>query len=161
MKRTGMRRQDREFKDKETMEFLLKRTWVGRIATVNPNGIPVIKPVHFLYEDGKIYIHSSQTGEKMEDLRRGSPVCFEVDELVAYGATQDSPCKAHTYYRSVIVKGKGTLIHDRERKRKILERMMEKYQPEGGYGEISQEILEKTAVIEISIEEVTGKERLG
>lgn len=156
-----MRRQDRELKDKETIEFLLKRTWVGRMATVNSNGIPVIKPVHFLYEDGKIYIHSSQTGEKMEDLRRGSPVCFEVDEFVAYGATQDSPCKAHSYYRSVIIKGKGALLREKEKKRKILELMMEKYQPEGGYGEIPEEILNQTAVIEISIREITGKERLG
>jgi hypothetical protein len=38
---------------------------------------------------------------------------------------------------------------------------MEKYQPEGGYGEILGEILKKTAVIEISIQEITGKENLG
>ena len=38
---------------------------------------------------------------------------------------------------------------------------MEKYQPEGGYGAIPEEILKKTAVIEISIQEITGKEKLG
>jgi len=44
---------------------------------------------------------------------------------------------------------------------KVLERLMEKYQPEGGYGAIPEEALKKTAIIEISIREMTGKERLG
>lgn len=156
-----MRRKNRELKDQEILESLLKRALVGRMATVNPKGIPVIKPVHFLYEDGKIYIHSSTKGEKIKDLVRGSPVCFEVDEFIAYGAAQGSPCSAHSYYRSVIIKGKGTLIEEKEMKRKILELMVEKYQPEGGAGEISEKILNRTAVIEISIRERTGKERLG
>jgi hypothetical protein len=38
---------------------------------------------------------------------------------------------------------------------------MEKYQPEGGYEGIAEEILDKTAVIEISVEELTAKENLG
>lgn len=156
-----MRHPERALKEKETLESFLKRALVGRIATINPKGSPIIKPVHFLYADGKIYIHSSKKGEKMRDLRRKSPICFEVDEFIAYGATQGSSCRAHSYYRSVIIKGKGALLREKEKKRKILELMMEKYQPEGGYGEISQEILQRTAVIEISIEEMTGKERLG
>jgi hypothetical protein len=39
--------------------------------------------------------------------------------------------------------------------------MMEKYQPEGNDGGIPVEILKKTAIIEILIEEITGKENLG
>jgi hypothetical protein len=38
---------------------------------------------------------------------------------------------------------------------------MEKYQPEEGYGEFEEEVLNKTAVIEISVEEITSKENLG
>ena len=44
---------------------------------------------------------------------------------------------------------------------KGLEKMMEKYQPEGGYGEVSQEILAKPAIIEISVEEMKSKENSG
>jgi hypothetical protein len=46
-------------------------------------------------------------------------------------------------------------------KMKILGRMMEKYQPEGNDGEMSAEILGKTAVVEILIKEITGKEDFG
>jgi hypothetical protein len=38
---------------------------------------------------------------------------------------------------------------------------MEKYQPEGDYGKLPEEILKKTAIIELTVGEMTAKERLG
>jgi len=156
-----MRHPERELKDQETIDALLRRAPVGRIATVNQKGIPVIKPVNFLYLDRKIYIHSSVKGEKIEDVKRESPICFEVDEPIAYVMASQVACKASYYYRSIIVKGKAILVKDLNKKLKVLKRMMEKYQPEGNEGGISVEILKKTAVIEILIDEITGKENLG
>jgi nitroimidazol reductase NimA-like FMN-containing flavoprotein (pyridoxamine 5'-phosphate oxidase superfamily) len=156
-----MRHPDRELRNKETILAILEQSPVGRIATVNRKGYPVIKPVNFLYLDGKIYVHSSMKGEKIKDIQRGSPICFEVDEPIAYRVAGESACKAGFHYRSIIIKGGAAFVKDRHRKMKILEKLMERYQPEAGYGEISEEILRKTAVIEISIQEMTGKENLG
>jgi nitroimidazol reductase NimA-like FMN-containing flavoprotein (pyridoxamine 5'-phosphate oxidase superfamily) len=156
-----MRRRDRELRNKETVLAILERSEVGRMATVNRKGFPVIKPVNFLYWDGKIYLHSSTEGEKISDIRRGSPVCFEVDEPIAYVAAAERACRSTYYYRSVVVKGSAAIVRGLERKLEILERLMEKYQPEGGYQGVTQEILKRTAVIEISIREMTGKEHLG
>jgi len=143
------------------MIAMLEQSPVGRIATINQKGIPVIKPLNFLYLDGKIYIHSSTKGEKIKDIQRGSPVCFEVDEPIAYRKVGELACKAGYYYRSIIIKGKASFVKDPHKKIKILERMMNKYQPEGGYGEFGEEVLAKTAVIEISFKEIMGKENLG
>ena len=156
-----MRRREKELKDKVTIRALLERTPVGRLATVNRHGCPVIKPVNFLYLDGKIYIHSSRKGEKIRDIRRGSAVCFELDEAVSYVVASGLACSANTYYRSIIVKGKAQRVIREARKKEILDRLMDKYQPEGGYGEMSKEILGKTAVIEIAIDVMTGRESLG
>ncbi len=156
-----MRHPERELKNRETIQVMLEQSPVGRIATINRQGIPVIKPVNFLFYDGKIYIHSSKKGEKIGDIRRGSPVCFEIDEPIAFVTAKGPACKASYYYRSIIAKGKATLMNKRDKKLEILERMMAKYQPEGGYEAITEEVLEKTAVIEISIEKITGKENLG
>lgn len=156
-----MRHPEREIKNRETITALLERSPVGRIATINPKGFPVIKPVNFLYWNGKIYIHSSTKGEKTRDIRRGSPVCFELDEPIAYVAANGPACKANYLFRSVILKGKAVLVNGEGKKTQILERLMEKYQPEGGYEDMAPEILKKTAVIEMSICEMTGKERLG
>ena len=140
---------------------MLEKSSIGRMATINQVGFPVIKPVNFLYLDGKIYLHSSKKGEKIKDIRRGSPICFEVDEPIAYVAARGPACTASYYYRSIIIKGRALLVRDRSKKLEILERLMNKYQPEGGYKRIKEEILRKTAVIEISIQEMTGKENLG
>ena len=156
-----MRRKEREIENQETIEALLGHSLVGRMATVNRKGFPVIKPVNFLFRDGKIYIHSSRKGEKIRDIHRRSLVCFEIDDPIAYVTTGGPACKASYYYRSIIAKGMAVLLKSRNTKREILEKMMEKYQPEGGYGEISEEVLRKTAVIEITIQEITGKENLG
>jgi len=156
-----MRRPEREIKDQETIKSILEQSQVGRMATVNRKGFPVIKPVNYLHWGGKIYLHSSRKGEKVNDIRRGSPVCFEVDQPIAYVPAKGPACKASYYYRSVLIKGKGTLVNSRKKKMEILERLMEKYQPESGYEGIAEEILDKTAVIEISIEELTAKENLG
>jgi uncharacterized protein len=156
-----MRRRDRELKGKETILAILEQSAVGRMATVNRKGFPVIKPVNFIYWNGKIYIHSSTKGEKISDIHRGSPVCFEVDEPIAYVAVVEPACRSTYYYRSVIVKGGAAIVSRLDKKLEILERMMQKYQPEGGYKEVTEEILKRTAVIEISIREMTGKEHMG
>ncbi len=156
-----MRHPDRRLRDRETLIGILKQVQVGRIATVNQKGFPVIKPVNFLYWNGKIYLHSSRRGEKIGDIRRGSPVCFEVDEPIAYVASLGPACRSTYYFRSIIIKGTGAVVNQRDKKLRVLEKLMEKYQPEGGYGEVAEEIFRRTAVIEISIRQMTGKERLG
>jgi hypothetical protein len=100
-------------------------------------------------------------GEKIEDIQRGSPISFEIDEPIAYVPATQVACKASYYYRSIIMKGRATLLKDPDKKMGVLEKMMEKYQSEGVDGEISEEVLEKTAVIEIEIKEMTSKENLG
>jgi nitroimidazol reductase NimA-like FMN-containing flavoprotein (pyridoxamine 5'-phosphate oxidase superfamily) len=156
-----MRHPERELKDGETITSILEKSLVGRIATVNGRGIPVIKPVNFLYWKGKVYIHSSLKGEKIRDIRRGSPICFEVDEPIAYVTAGANACSANYYFRSIIMMGQAVLVKQETKKLEILERLMEKYQPERGYAKIPEEILKRTGIIEISVQEVTAKERLG
>jgi nitroimidazol reductase NimA-like FMN-containing flavoprotein (pyridoxamine 5'-phosphate oxidase superfamily) len=50
------------------------------------------------------------------------------------------------------------MITDPHEKRLALRALMEKYQPEGGYGDIPAEKLAITVVIRIDIEAMTGKE---
>jgi len=156
-----MRHNERELRNRGTLTAMLEQSLVGRIATINRKGIPVIKPVNFLYWNGKIYLHSSTKGEKISDIRRGGSICFEVDEPIAFVPATGPACKSSYYYRSIIIKGNAAIVDQQDKKLKILERLMEKYQPEGGYEGITVEILKRTAVIEISIQEMTGKENLG
>ena len=78
-----------------------------------------------------------------------------------YVPAKGPACKASYYYRSILIKGRAGFVRSGKKKLEILEKLMEKYQPEGGYAGVAEEILRKTAVIEVSIDEITGKENLG
>ena len=157
-----MRVARKEMRDGADMEQVLAECHVGRIGTIGKGGWPMVKPLNYVYLDGRIYFHSALEGEKIEDITRDSRVCFEVDLPVAYvRGTIENPCKAAYRYRSVIAKGRaGIVIDDGERLRALVG-LMEKYQPEGGYGPFLPEKLALTAVVRIDIEGLTGKEDLG
>jgi hypothetical protein len=50
------------------------------------------------------------------------------------------------------------MVEDRLDKIFALKRLMEKYQPEGGYGDFPAEKLAITGIVRIDIDEMTGKQ---
>jgi uncharacterized protein len=156
-----MRASQKEIKDREVLRELLSQCRVGRLGTSGQDGYPRIKPLNFVYLGEKIYFHSAQEGEKMEDIQRDSRVCFEVDLPIAYVKSIGIPCRADYLYRSIIIKGRARIVEEREERLAALNGLMKKYQPEGGYGSFPEDKLALTAVVRIDIEELTGKEDLG
>jgi hypothetical protein len=158
---TGMRKHKKEIHDSDIIRELLDSCHVGRLGTNGSNGYPMVKPLNFAFLNGNIYFHTAREGEKIDDIRRDSRVCFEVDLPIAYVKSDKNPCKASYLYRSVIIRGKALLIDDQEERRAALNALMKKYQPDGGYGEYLEEKLRITGVVRIDIEEMVGKEDLG
>jgi nitroimidazol reductase NimA-like FMN-containing flavoprotein (pyridoxamine 5'-phosphate oxidase superfamily) len=72
-----------------------------------------------------------------------------------------NPCSARFLYQSVMIKGKAVIVNGDGERLLALRSLMEKYQPERGYGEFLPEKLAVTAVVRIDIEEITGKEDVG
>ncbi|MEK6671942.1 MAG: pyridoxamine 5'-phosphate oxidase family protein [Nitrospirota bacterium] len=157
-----MRRLKKEIKDKSVIIDLLNTCHVGRLGTIGKDGYPMVKPLNFAYHDGKIYFHTAKEGEKIDDIKRDNRVCLEVDLPIAYvKGTAADPCKAEYLYRSVIIKGRASIVEDKEERIFGLKCLMRKYQPEGGYGDFLEEKLNITGVVRIDIEEMVGKEDLG
>ncbi len=156
-----MRKGKKEIKDKEVIVELLNACPVGRLGTIGKDGYPMVKPLNFAYYEGKIYFHSAREGEKIDDIRRDNRVCFEVDLPIAFMKGNENPCRAEYLYRSVIIKGRASIIEERTEKIFALKCLMEKYQPGGGYGDFPEEKLRITGIVRIDIEEITGKEDLG
>jgi len=140
-------------------EFL-ENAEVLHFATVDKNGAPVVRPVNFLYQDGNIYIHSGPKKEKILQIRRDPRVCLEVTEPFAYIPARDNPCTATYSYRSVILTGTARILEEKSWKRVIMQKMMEKYQPDGGYREVNIKDVEIIAIIEIEIHTFSEKEHL-
>ncbi len=170
-----MRRWKKEIKDNAIIIDLLNTCHVGRLGTIGKDGYPMVKPLNFAYNPpsppfskggqggfGKIYFHTAKAGEKIEDIKRDNRVCFEVDLPIAYvKGTAADLCKAEYLYRSVIIKGRAYIVEDRAERIFALKCLMQKYQPEGGYGNSPGEKLQITGIVRIDIEEMVGKEDLG
>lgn len=156
-----MRKGKKEIKDKAVIIDVLSRCPVGRLGTIGADGWPMVKPLNFVYFDGRIYFHTAKEGEKIDDIRRDNRVCFEVDLPLAYVKGDENPCRAEYLYRSVIIKGKAAMVESPEERIAALSALMKKFQPEGGYGDFQEGKLGFTGVVRIEIEEMTGKEDLG
>ena len=156
-----MRKANKEIKDISLIVQLLKTCHVGRLGTIGRNGYPMVKPLNFSYHVGKIYFHTALAGEKIDDIKRDNRVCFEVDQPIAFVRADKQPCEAEYLYRSVIIKGRASLVEDHEERTLAFKSLMDKYQPEGGYGEYLNEKLAMTGIVRIDVAEISGKEDLG
>lgn len=156
-----MRQSKKEIKNKDIVVSLLNACHAGRLGTIGRDGYPMVKPLNFAFHEGNIYFHTATAGEKIDDINRDNRVCFEVDLPIAYVKGNKNPCRAEYLYRSVIIKGRAYILDDQREKIFALKCLMEKYQPEGGYGNFLEDKLEITGLVRIEIEDMTGKEDLG
>ena len=103
----------------------------------------------------------------MKTLKRNSKVGFEVDRnlefLPSYFSDPEDASLADTLYISVIIKGEATLVEDKKEKVLALNGLMKKYQPEGRYKPMREDmdVLDATAVIKIIPKEMNGKYKIG
>ncbi len=142
--------------DREEIESLLQEALVGCLATVEPDGSPYITPLHFVYHQGKIYFHCAVKGRKMDNIRANPRVCFEVHELIKIVQSQRA-CDFSTRYRSILVFGRARSLPDGDEKVAVLTALAEKYAGGQTLEPPTPKKAKGTEVIEITIEEMTGK----
>ncbi|MEN6592770.1 MAG: pyridoxamine 5'-phosphate oxidase family protein [Methanobacterium sp.] len=81
-------------REEQVREILIKEQ-VGNIATINQDGYPYVVPVHFIYLDGKIYIHGLRKGQKISNILGNEKVCFDVYSMKGL-ILDDTPCDVNT-----------------------------------------------------------------
>ena len=156
-----------EIKSKEKITEFLNSEQTGRISSIDSEGYPQIIPMNFVFINDVIYMHSHTKGEKLENIKRNQKVGFEVDRslefLPSYFSDPKDASLADTLYISVVIKGLGSIIGDRDEKTLALNGLMTKYQPEGGYEPIKPEmdVLNEVAVIKIVPMTLRGKYKIG
>lgn len=142
--------------EKECNNFLQEAA-VGRLSTINDDGMPYTIPVHFSYADGKIQIHGSTKGQKGANIKKNNRVCFEVDEMEQYVLPENNnACNVNTVYRSVIIEGEGRVLENPEEKRQALSHITAKYTPQYQEQAIPRQKIDITGVIEIKITKLSG-----
>ena len=154
-------------KSKDKIIKFLSEESTGRISSIDKEGFPQIIPMNFVFLDNSVYMHSHIRGEKIENIKRNSKVGFEIDRnlefLPSYFSDPDDASLADTLYISVVIKGEAILVEDKKEKVLALNGLMKKYQPEGRYTPMREDmdVLDATAVIKVTPKEMNGKYKIG
>ncbi len=149
-----VRRKDREITDPKLIEDIIRRSSVCRLAMCLDDQ-PYVVTLNFGYQDGRLYFHSAREGRKIETIRANPKVSFVFD-LDHELTPADRACEWGFKYRSVIGFGRARVLTDPEAKRRGLKALMAHY-GEQGY-DFAEENVDRLAVIEVEIDELTGKQ---
>lgn len=149
--------------DYKTLEEILDGSKIGIIGILKEK-FPYTVPVNFVYYEKHIYFHSADSGTKIDILKNNPFVSFLA--FIDGGIIRNNiPCKIGQSYRSVMITGEAIIVADISEKRDALEALIKKYVPEGGYAELTEEIVKnhksklnrRTTIIKIKINEISEK----
>jgi uncharacterized protein len=168
---TLMRRYEFFSQDKEEWLDITQQAHLGYLGLVDKLGYPRIVPLNFVSLDGNIYFHGALDGEKYELLKENPKASFSVDLpfafIPSYWESKRSAEPASYFFKSLHIRGRGSIVENLELKAKALQSMMEKYQPEGRYDKVEtlnpiyKIPLQRVGVYEVLTEEFTIKLKFG
>lgn len=149
-----MRRSEKQIASRAEVEDVLRRAKVLRLGFCDGDH-PYVVPVCFGSDGRALWFHSANEGRKLDVLRKNPRVAFEVEtdvEIVIGGPG----CRSTAKFRSVIGSGTATLVEEADERRRGLDAIIRHYGGEpGGYAD---DVLARTAVVRIDIDEITGKQ---
>lgn len=142
----------------EQINRLLQECRTGSLATVGNDNAPYITPIHYVYKDGSIYFHGLPNGQKISNIKANPYVSFNVYNMVGLLLDESgNPCDTNTEYQSVIAQGRAEIVSDIDRKRAVLDAIVDKYTPRYSGQRLPDNMVKGTAVVAINVTELTGK----
>jgi predicted FMN-binding regulatory protein PaiB len=110
---------------------------LGRLVTVGPGGTPHIGLYPFVHDGRTVDLHLVRADEQVADLRERPACVFEVDEVLgvipSYWVHPQYAGSATAYHRTVIYECIASVTEDPEAIAAQQRRLLDRYQPEGGY----------------------------
>jgi nitroimidazol reductase NimA-like FMN-containing flavoprotein (pyridoxamine 5'-phosphate oxidase superfamily) len=153
--RFHVRRKDKEISDFSEIEQIMKKATVCCLGLID-RGEAYVVPVNFGYERNTIYFHSALEGRKVDLMKRSNRVGFAVYNDITIVESPRSNCTVK--YRSVLGSGLTYIVEDKEDKIHGLKAIMR--QCAGNEYGFAEDRVEKTLVVRIEIENMTGKRSL-
>lgn len=150
------RRKDRILATEEAAAYLAGQE-VGVLSVLGDSEYPYGIPVNYALLGDRIYLHGALEGHKLDAIKRHPKVCFTV-----FGDTEVLPTELSTNYTSVVVFGSALVVPLAEEKERqqAFEAIAFKYSPKDDHTmQYIEANREKTNVIRIQIEHLSGKRR--
>ena len=113
---------------KEEIERIIMQCEVCNLAMVDLDNKPYVIPMNFGYEQDVVYLHSAQTGKKMDILAKNRQVSlsFSTDHELRW-QSEKVACSYSMKYRSVLASGRVEFIEDLDEKVTALNIIMKNY----------------------------------
>lgn len=125
----------------EAVDEFVRQASMGRLVTVAADGAPHIGLYPFTIGERLIELHLHKDDEQLADLRSNDRCLFEVDEILAvipsYWIHPESAVMATAYHRTVVFECAAAMSADAEMLAERQNRIMVRYQSEGGYRKVS------------------------
>lgn len=150
-----MRRKRQQLTETECIE-ILKRNTSGVLAVSGDSGYPYAVPLSYVYDEHTLYFHCAKSGHKLDAIKNCDKVSFCVvdEDLVV-------PQEYTTYYRSVIVFGRASIVDQGDEIRSAIEKLAIKYYPDDSKDNrdlFIEKEYKALCMVKIQIERMTGKE---
>lgn len=148
-----MRRKEKLIQEAAEIDSILNSGEIIRLAMIDGEE-PYLVPMSYGYKGGAIYLHCARDGRKVRALHSSRRVCFEVTcdtEIVKKAES----CGWTYNFRSVIGSADVVFVEEPAEKLLGLSAIMEHYGSSDH--SFSDAAVEKTLVIRLDIDEVSGK----
>lgn len=148
-----MRRKERMLSD-EVAKDILNCGDHGILSLITDDNKAYGVPLNYVVRNNKILCHCAKDGKKLKCIEHNPNVCFTV-----IGGALVSPKEFTTKYRSVMVFGKASIIHDKAELREAMIQLCTKYSKEvmDKAIEVTDKSIDQFVFISIDIENISGK----
>jgi len=156
---------------RDAVDQLVQSQELARLITVGDDSIPHVGLYPFVY-DGKTFdLHLVRSDEQIKDLKARPRCVLEVDEILAvipsYWVSREYGGAATAYHRTVIFECEATVVEDPAAVAAQQERLLARYQPEGGFRPLDPEsplyrgAMAQLAAVRLDINRWRAKFKLG
>ncbi|MDE7414416.1 MAG: pyridoxamine 5'-phosphate oxidase family protein [Muribaculaceae bacterium] len=153
-----MQHKIRRFKQELPIEEAKQILMTGRecvLAVAGDDDYPYAVPINYVYDGDHIYIHSASQGHKIDALKRNPKL-----SLCVIDKADIVPKEFTTYFRSVVVFGKARFVEEEKEKVAALQKLSAKYSAGIDPTAEINKFLKVVTIIEITIDQITGKEAI-
>lgn len=157
-----MRREDRANRDAEAMDRFILSCDTCRLGFQSPEGVYIV-PMSFGYrregDRRAFFFHGAIKGRKMQLLKTGQPVGFELDRNLGLIEGPEA-CAFSTRYQSVIGTGEARVLESPEDKAEALNHLMLHLTGRGDW-DFPTAVLARTAVFRLDVKSISFKANTG
>ena len=144
----------RKITDIEEIEGIINKATVCHLGLVDGDE-PYVVPVSFGYERNTLYFHGNLKGRKVELIKKNNRICFAMEIGVEVKKAEEA-CDWGIKYMSVIGVGRAYILENDEQKSYALDLITKRYA--GDELSFPKSELDKTLVVKVDIENITGKQ---